>query len=309
MKPLRSEEIRGNWATVLLAWNGDDSLDMGRVADEIDVLLSMGVDGIYVFGSASEFHCVSDDEFLRVSECLAERCEAAAMPFQIGVSHMSATISLGRLEAIRHLAPGAIQVALPDWFAPSDEEIDNFFGRMSEAAGDIGLVLYNPPHAKRKLNCEELGRLAAKFPGLVGVKLAGGDGDWYGAMKKHAGGLSVFVPGHHLATGMARGAHGAYSNVACLNPKAAQQWTHLMTTDSAAALELEGRIRGFIVDHMVPFIVEGHYCDAACDRLLALIGGWADVGERMRWPYRAIPVGEVPRLRGIAREVLPEFFG
>ena len=36
MKPLTSEQIRGNWATLLSAWNADDSLDLGRVAAEID---------------------------------------------------------------------------------------------------------------------------------------------------------------------------------------------------------------------------------------------------------------------------------
>jgi 4-hydroxy-tetrahydrodipicolinate synthase len=308
MRPLRASEIRGNWATVLMAWNRDDALDLGRVAAEIDALLTMGVDGIYVFGSASEFHAVTDDEFSSVSRLLAGRCEAAGVPFQIGVSHMSATIALDRLRQARDLAPGVFQVTLPDWFAPADEEVDAFLGRMIEEAAGIGLVLYNPPHAKRKLSWVELGRLAEKFPELVGVKLAGGDATWYEEMNKHRSDLSVFVPGHRLATGMAQGAHGAYSNVACLHPKAAQVWTDQMLSDRDGALELETRIQAFIVDHIVPFIVEHKYCDAACDRLLALIGGWADVGERMRWPYRAIPISEAERLRPIAHTKLPEFF-
>ena len=29
MKPLTSDQIRGNWATLLTAWNADDSLDLG----------------------------------------------------------------------------------------------------------------------------------------------------------------------------------------------------------------------------------------------------------------------------------------
>ncbi len=62
-------------------------------------------------------------------------------------------------------------------------------------------------------------------------------------------------------------------------------------------------------ENIVPFITEQGYCPAACDRLLAQIGGWADVGEKMRWPYRAIPTKEAARLRAIARELLPEFAG
>jgi dihydrodipicolinate synthase/N-acetylneuraminate lyase len=118
--------------------------------------------------------------------------------------------------------------------------------------------------------------------------------------------VSVFVPGHFLASGVKLGARGSYSNVACLNPAGAQKWTDLMSDDMPSALEIEGRIRKFISTHIAPFIKEQGYCNAACDRLLALIGGWADVGVSMRWPYRSIDPTEADRLRPIARNIIPE---
>ena len=151
MKPLRSDQIRGNWATLLPAWNDDDSLDVARVAGEIDVLVGINVDGIYSSGTAGEFHTLTEDEFDRVAELLAERCERSRVPFQIGVSQMSAQISLERLRRSVALAPGAVQVILPDWFPVSETEAADFLGRMAEVAEGIGLVLYNPPHAKRVL--------------------------------------------------------------------------------------------------------------------------------------------------------------
>lgn len=308
MQPLTSDQIRGNWATLLLAWNNDDSLDAGRVADEIDVLLAIGVDGIYCNGTAGEFHALTEHEFDRLADLLASKCERSRMPFQIGASHMSAQLSLERLRRAVSLKPSAVQVILPDWFPLSDQEAENFLQRMAEAAQGVGLVLYNPPHAKRVLAPAEIGRLAQQVPALVGVKVADGDEAWYAAMQQHAGRLSIFVPGHHLATGISRGAHGAYSNVACLHPKAAQRWCDQIKSDLPGALELEGRLRQFMDRHIAPFIRQQRYCPAACDRLLALIGGWADAGSRMRWPYRSIPVSEADRLRPIARTLLPEFF-
>nr|MCU0781895.1 hypothetical protein [Akkermansiaceae bacterium] len=119
--------------------------------------------------------------------------------------------------------------------------------------------------------------------------------------------LSVFVPGHTLASGLARGAQGAYSNVACLHPGAAQAWWNRMQNDLTGSLELESRIRRFMDDHIAPFITRDRFCNAACDRLMANVGGWADVGARMRWPYRSIPATEIPRLREIVLKLLPEF--
>ncbi len=307
MKPLKSEQIRGNWATLLSVWNDDDSLDLGRMAAEIDVLIGLGVDGIYSNGTAGEFHTQTEDEFDRISTCLAEKCNAAGMPFQLGVSHMSAQISRERLRRVVPLAPGAVQVILPDWFPVTEDEAVTFLNGMAEVAGDVGLVLYNPPHAKRVLMPAEVGRLARRVPALIGLKTAGGDDAWYESMREHVPGLSVFVPGHLLASGVQRGASGAYSNVACLNPAAAQRWTDQMQTDMPAALEVEQRLRRFMELHIVPFITEQGYCNAACDRFMALVGGWADVGSRMRWPYRSIPATEADRIRPAAEALIPEF--
>lgn len=308
MTPLDASQIRGNWATLLLSWNADDSLDLPRASDQIGALIAFGVNGIYSNGTAGEFHTLTEAEFDTLAELLAHQCEKSGMPFQIGVSHMSAQISLERLKRVTCLAPSACQLILPDWAPVSDAEAIAFLERMAEHAQGIGLVLYNPPHAKRVLTPAEIGFLAERIPALVGVKLAGGDADWYEAMDRHASSLSVFIPGHHLATGFSRGAHGAYSNVACLHPAMAQRWWERMQSDLPAALELEQRIQAFIFGHIVPFISEGGYCNGACDRLLARIGGWTDVGKSMRWPYRSIPDSEARRLRPIARECLPELF-
>ena len=307
MQALTSKQIQGNWATLLSAWNADDSLDLGRVAAEIDTLIAMGVDGIYSNGTAGEFHTQTEAEFDQISECLAEKCNAAGMRFQIGVSHMSAQISRERLRRIVPLAPGAVQVILPDWFPVTEDEATTFLAGMAAAAGGIGLVLYNPPHAKRVLSPGEVGRFAERIPALVGLKTAGGDDAWYASMRQHLARLSVFVPGHLLASGVRRGAQGAYSNVACLNPVAAQCWTKQMQTDMAGALELEQRLRRFMDGYIAPFITEQRYCNAACDRFMALVAGWADVGQRMRWPYRSIPAAEVARVRAAAQELIPEF--
>ncbi|HUT25688.1 MAG TPA: dihydrodipicolinate synthase family protein [Sumerlaeia bacterium] len=308
MKPLRSDEIRGNWATALLPIAENDDIDYGRLAEEIDVLIGMGVDGIYSNGTAGEFHNQTEEEFDRVNALLAERCNAAGTPFQIGVSHMSPRLSLERLRRAVALEPGAVQVILPDWLPVKDAEAIAFLNRMGEEARPIGLVLYNPPHAKRALAPEEIGRLAEAAPALVGVKVADGDAAWYRAMARHAGRLSLFVPGHRLATGFALGAHGSYSNMACLHPGAAQRWFERIKSDYEAALELEGRIRQFMDGCIIPLAAQQGFSDPALDKLLAAIGGWANIGTRLRWPYRSVPETEVSRLRPIAERALPEFF-
>lgn len=307
MKPLSDSEIRGNWATLLLPIDTDDSIDGVRLADEIHRLISLGPNGIYSNGTTGEFYNQTEREFDEVSEMLATLCEKTGMPFQLGASHMSPMISLGRLRRAVALHPSAVQVVLPDWFVPTLDESAAFLERMAEVSEPVGLVLYNPPHAKRVLTPEEIGRLKEAVPLLVGVKVCDGDDRWYERMRKACHRLSVFVPGHHLATGLRKGAHGSYSNVACLHPGAAQHWWRQMQEAPEAAMELERRIRRFMGQCIEPFLRQG-YSNMAVDKLLAAIGGWSRVGTRLRWPYKWIPEETADSLRVTAQDMLPEFF-
>jgi len=310
MKPLKSNEIKGNWATLLLCTNEDGTIDFGRMDEELDFLISSAPNGIYSNGTSGEFHTQSEVEFDKVNRLLAEKCENSGIPFQIGVSHMSGQLSLERLRRSVELKPSAVQVILPDWFPLTNDEAVWFLETMAETAGDIGLVLYNPPHAKRVLTPSDWMCFKKRIPSLVGVKVSdkGGDKQWYAEMQKHTADLSVFIPGHNLATGITRGAHGAYSNMACLNPFAAQSWYEQMKNDMSAALELEGRIQQFMKQYIAPLITEYKYSNPACDRFMAIMGGWADVGENMRWPYQFIPKEWADKIRPEAEKLIPEFF-
>lgn len=310
MKSLVFNEIYGNWATLLLATDQDGEIDFSKLADEIDVLIAAGSNGIYSNGTAGEFYAQSEDEFDNISDLLASKCEKAGMPFQIGVSHMSPQISLERLKRICHLRPGAVQVILPDWFPVTLEESIHFLQKMEDEAQGISLILYNPPHAKKKLSPEAWAVLKKHIPSLQGLKVfdQNADPEWYRQVNEHKAGLSVFIPGHRLATGIRMGAHGAYSNMACLNPFAAQKWFGMIQSDPEAALELEVRINQFMSTLIAPFITDLHYPNHACDRFMAMLGGWADVGDTLRWPYRSIPCILADEIRGKAISIIPEFF-
>lgn len=304
-----SDVLRGNWATLLLPIAADESIDFGRLAEEIDLLVAARVDGIYSNGTAGELHNQTEAEYAAIQRLLAERCRAVDMPFVIGACQPDPSLARERVTLARDLGPAAIQVVLPDWWPVTEPEALDFLELMAEAAGGVPLILYNPPHAKRVLAPDELGRLVRAVPAVAGIKLADGDDAWYAAAQQHLSGTALFVPGHHLATGMKHGvAAGAFSNVACLSPAGAQAWTDRMAADIEGALDLERRICRFMDQHVVPFRSLHGYSNAALDKLLAAIGGWGPVGTRLRRPYRWIDEAEALRLRPVARSMMPELF-
>ena len=299
--------ISGNWASLLLPIEADDSIEFDKLGDEIDILIDAKVDGIYSNGTAGEFHNQTEEEFDRIQLMLAERCRRAGMPFVIGACQPDPTIMLNRVRRAASLKPAAIQVILPDWWPLTNGEAIDYLNRASGIANGIPLILYNPPHSKRVLTPKELGAILPETPGVTGVKLADGDANWYAQARAHLHGVALFVPGHHLATGIREGvAAGAFSNVACLSPRGAQRWTDLMQTDIEAALEIEQRICKFMDQHIVPFRQKSGYSNAALDKLLCAIGNWGPVSTRLRFPYCWIGGDEAERLRAVARQELAD---
>lgn len=308
----RSNELKifGNWATLLITTDKNGQIDYYKLSDEIDILIASNPNGIYSNGTAGEFYAQTEDEFDRINFMLSEKCTTAGVSYQIGVSHMSPQISLERLKRIIHLHPLAVQLILPDWFPVTIDEAVIYLQKMEQEACGIKIVLYNPPHAKKQLEPEEWMILKNHVPSLVGVKVFdhNADPNWYAKVRVNNRGLSVFIPGHRLASGIKFGAHGSYSNMACLNPFAAQKWYDVIKTDMKAGLELEQRIGKFMLECIQPFITIHHFSNQACDRFMAILGGWGDIGMNLRWPYKSIPEHFVSKIKLKAQELIPEFF-
>ncbi len=309
MKPLCSATTFGNWATLLLPINRDDSIDYQLLSDEIDCFVEARVNGVYSNGSAGEFYSQDEDEFDRISALLAGRCGAAGIPFQIGACHTSPQITRARIRRAKALQPGAFQVILPDWFPPTFIEIVECLSLLAAEAAPVPLIVYNPPHAKRHLSPVEWANLIDCVPAIVGMKVPGGDASWYAAMAPVMKRVSVFIPGHTLATGLSHGAHGAYSNVACLSPRGAQRWYELCQKDAAAGLAQEARIRYFWSAQIAPLISERKLCNMAADKAAATAGGWLPgFTPKLRWPYSGLPLSDALTIGQLARQDVPELF-
>ena len=180
-----------------------------------------------------------------------------------------------------------------------------FLKAAEKVANGVSLVLYNPPHAKVRLSARELVELYDNIPNLVGFKLPRitADIEKSGLAKK----ASIFVAGHFLATDAYKGAMGAYSNVCCLNPIAAQKWTSECLKLKPSALELEARIQRYMAQEITPYITEQGYSNAAVDKFMATLGGWSDMESTMRFPFASITKGDIAKKLKVMDELLPEF--
>lgn len=311
MKPLDRSSLRGTWATLLLPIEADDSIDFARLALQVEYLVANGLGGLYAHGSAGEFWSLSEDEFDRINLLLAERCERAGVPFQIGACHLHPRAALERVRRAAALRPGAIQVALPDWVVVNNDEAIAFLQRVAEAAALIGLVVYNPRHAKRQFAPEDFAALASAVPAIIGIKVSREEPAWYAEMQRIAPRLAVFAPGPCYASAAIKwGARGSYSLITALHPHYARRWEELIASDPPRALVIEQKLKAFLKNELAPVRARFGLAGSSTDKFLATAAGWTDVGPRMRWPYRGVPEAVVaefrPLVRQLIRDTIPE---
>ncbi|SMY08899.1 dihydrodipicolinate synthase family protein [Flavimaricola marinus] len=299
----------GIWGAVLLPISADGEIDFSALADLVDVLCQSGVAGIYTNGTAAEFFNQTEAEFDKITELVLDRTSKAGVHVQIGVSNSNPRVARERLCRMVGRGVAAVQVTLPDWWPPSPTEQLRFLAGMAEVADGLPMVLYNPPTAKARIDVQGIMRLRAATPTLVGVKVAGGDEDWFAQRRAMLGDMSVFVAGHTVAFGRPLGADGAYSNVACLSPRGAVTHWEQIETDPTAALDLERRFRQFLQSTMIPLARDHGLSDAALDKAMAAAGAWGAISPQLMWPYSSATPEMIAQIRKSALDHVPELIG
>jgi dihydrodipicolinate synthase/N-acetylneuraminate lyase len=295
----------GIWGAILLPIK-DDKIDWVAFEEQVNILCDSSVHGIYTNGTAAECHNQTEDEFDKLSNIVSTIATKKNKKFQLGLSHTNPRICRERAKRLTSLKPDGFQITLPDWWPPTYQESLNFIMGMQDVVQDIYLILYNPPHAKVLLSLEEISKLNAQAPNLVGIKCAGGDEAWYEKRRSLLDNFSVFVPGHSVVFGKPLGANGSYSNVACLNPNGAVMIWNLIDTDIEKAISIETRVNNFMKTHIIPFA--SRLSNTGLDKLLAAVGGWGPVSEKVLWPYEGASFEDVQKIKIIAKKDLPELF-
>lgn len=308
MRHFSAEEIKGIWGTVMLPILKDQSIDWEVLEESLKFTLKAGLNGIYTNGSAGEFHNQTEEEFEKVSEIVAKNAGNASVPFQLGCGHPNPLISLERIKRVKSFSPCAIQVILPDWIVLNKKEVLYFLEKLANAATPIGLVIYNPPHAKQKLLPKDYAAFLMEDLPIIGCKSAGGDDDWYAEMNNLPKPFSFFIPGHKMVTGINLGAKGSYSNIACLHPLAAVRWYRMMQQNPKQAKLIEKQLLVFFEEEIFPLILEEKFSDVAIDKFLASIGNWSATGTRLRWPYIGIDPERSFEKRSALIKYVPELF-
>ena len=166
-----------NWTGVFPAvatqMNKDGSIDFDMTAEQIEALITAGVDGLVMLGSVGENTALEPDEKIAVLK-LAVEVTKGRIPVLSGVAENSTQAAIRYVQACEELGADGLML-LPGMVYTADprENIEHF--RTVAGATKLPIMIYNNPGAYRiDIKPEEFNQLA-DVKNLVAIKESSGD--------------------------------------------------------------------------------------------------------------------------------------
>lgn len=128
------------------------------------------IDGVILAGTNGEYFSLEEKEKVRMTEIAVEILAPTKINLVVGgtVLSLEGQIRLGR--KLRKAGAQALINMVPIAPILSDDEYCDFWKRLADKVGDIGLVIYNLESMGNMPNVESLVKLAENVPSICGTK-------------------------------------------------------------------------------------------------------------------------------------------
>lgn len=209
-------------------FNEDGTLDEAGNMALYDILLSAGIDGILVAGSAGEFCALSLGQMRALIQFAAGHIAGRA-PLLVGTGRMALaeTVELSNF-ALGQGAAGVL-VVNPYYFVLPDEDLYNYYSAVAkQVAGDV--YIYNFPAGTGKtIPPAVVARLAKNHENIVGLKDSVADfghtRDVLAAVRPHRPNFKVYSGyDDHFLQNLLSGGNGCIGALSNFIPSECVQW-------------------------------------------------------------------------------------
>jgi dihydrodipicolinate synthase/N-acetylneuraminate lyase len=171
----------------------------------IDAGLRTGSGVLLASGAAGDFSTLSVDERIAVAEAVVDEA-AGAIPVALGAQTTSTRELQELAAAAGRIGVEYIQVSPPFYFRHTEGDFHDYVRAASQAAGDVGIIMYNTYWTSHGLSVESIEQVLA-LPNVVGLKWSTTDSgfmEFESAVSHFADRLSIidnqlrFVTSHML---------------------------------------------------------------------------------------------------------------
>jgi dihydrodipicolinate synthase/N-acetylneuraminate lyase len=254
---------------VVVPFAADGDIDAGALRANVTHLLDGGVHGLVVNGTMGEAGSLTAEERGLVLRTVIDHVDGR-VPVTAGVSAGATAQSVAYAEQARAAGAHGVMCLPPLLYPGTTDEIAAHVAAVAEVG--LPVMLYNNPEASgTDLTAAVIAEIAARVPGVVGVKECSGDARRIAALLGSTG-LEILVGGDDWALeGFAAGAHGWVTGVANVAPAECVRLQALVAEGRLPeAREVYARLLPLARLDMTPWLVQ--YFKGAMDAV-GLTGG------------------------------------
>jgi 4-hydroxy-tetrahydrodipicolinate synthase len=247
-------EFRGSYTVTISPFTEDGAaIDVGAWKRFLDWQLEVGVPGIIVLGTTGEFLSVRDDERTLLVETAVAHV-AGRIPVLVGTMNAHTPNAVRYSREAEALGADGLMIVPPYYFTPTEDEIFNYYGAISDAVS-LPIMLYNNPVTTNvDMSAKLVGRLTRAFENIRYIKEASLDvARVHDVIEETDGVMNVFA-GERIVESFLLGAVGYVNPYGNYIPRASHRiWDFLVEGRIDDANKIQRLINQ--IDHI---IAEGH---------------------------------------------------
>lgn len=167
-------EIKGIIPPVVTPMNGDETVNIPELRNQVERQIQGGVHGIFPFGTNGEGYILSLKEKEEILEATIDQV-AGRIPVYAGTGCISTRDTVYMSKRAEQLGADALSVITPSFALASQKELYDHYVEVAKAV-NIPIVLYNiPARTGNKLLPETVAKLAKDVDVILGAKDSSGD--------------------------------------------------------------------------------------------------------------------------------------
>ncbi len=236
--------FKGSMPALVTPFAEDGSLDETAFRDLVEWQIAEGSHGLVPVGTTGESPTLTHAEHKRVVEICVETA-AGRVPVIAGAGSNNTVEAIDLARFAQSAGADGILVVTPYYNKPTQRGLYEHFAAIARAV-EKPIIIYNiPPRSVIDMTPETMGRLAADFPNIVGVKDATAKLDRVPEQRLTCGKDFLQLSGEDAtALGhMAHGGRGCISVTANVAPRLCAEFQEAcLAGDFAKALEYQDRL-------------------------------------------------------------------
>ncbi|WP_206454904.1 4-hydroxy-tetrahydrodipicolinate synthase [Aurantimonas marina] len=236
--------FKGSMPALITPFAADGSLDEAEFRAFVDWQIAEGSNGLVPVGTTGESPTLSHDEHKRVVEICVEVTDHR-VPVIAGAGSNNTAESIDLAKFAEQAGADGLLVVTPYYNKPNQKGLYAHFSAVAEAVS-LPILIYNiPGRSVIDMTPETMGRLAADYPNIVGVKDATAKVDRVSEQRITCGADFIQLSGEDsTALGFnAHGGHGCISVTANVAPRLCSDFqAACQAGDYVAALALQDRL-------------------------------------------------------------------